>query len=223
MLRLEQSPHSSMKKDNTALRPISWLVVGLGNPGERYAATRHNIGWMVCDAFVRQNGATFAPGQGAWFESFVRVGRENVAVILPMTYMNKSGEAAAEAQRLFRVLPERIIIVVDEYNFPVGKVHLKGQGRDGGHNGVSSMIESLGTENFWRLRCGIDRNFGPGELVEYVLAPFTPDEEPARDRMITDATVALKEVITLGPRRSMNIVNLRSSATTGSDGEQKKS
>lgn len=212
-----------MIKESPSSRRVSWLVVGLGNPGERYAATRHNIGWMVCDAFVRQNGGTFTPGQGLWSESFVRVGRENVAVILPVTYMNKSGEAAAEAQRLFRVLPEHIVVVVDEYNFPVGKIHLKGQGSDGGHNGVASMIDSLGTEKFWRLRCGIDRNFGPGGLVDYVLAPFASDEEPARDKMITDATAALKEIVALGARRAMNNVNLRSSVASGLDGERKNS
>lgn len=212
-----------MIKESPSSRRVSWLVVGLGNPGERYAATRHNIGWMVCDAFVRQSGGTFTPGQGLWSESFVRVGRENVAVILPVTYMNKSGEAAAEAQRLFRVLPEHIVVVVDEYNFPVGKIHLKGQGSDGGHNGVASMIDSLGTEKFWRLRCGIDRNFGPGGLVDYVLAPFAPDEEPARDKMITDATAALKEIVALGARRAMNNVNLRSSVASGLDGERKNS
>lgn len=212
-----------MIKESPSSRRVSWLVVGLGNPGERYAATRHNIGWMVCDAFVRQSGGTFTPGQGLWFESFVRVGRENVAVILPVTYMNKSGEAAAEAQRLFRVLPEHIVVVVDEYNFPVGKIHLKGQGSDGGHNGVASMIDSLGTEKFWRLRCGIDRNFGPGGLVDYVLAPFAPDEEPARDRMIADATAALKEIVALGARRAMNNVNLRSPAASGSESERKNS
>lgn len=212
-----------MIKESPSSRRVSWLVVGLGNPGERYAATRHNIGWMVCDAFVRQSGGAFTPGQGLWFESFVRVGRENVAVILPVTYMNKSGEAAAEAQRLFRVLPEHIVTVVDEYNFPVGKIHLKGQGSDGGHNGVTSMIDSLGTEKFWRLRCGIDRNFGPGGLVDYVLAPFAPDEEPARDKMITDAAAALKEIVALGARRAMNNVNLRSSVASGSDSERKNS
>lgn len=213
-----------MKKDNQVNRPVSWLVVGLGNPGERYAATRHNIGWMVCEAWVRTDGGTFSPGQGPWLEASVRVGREHVKVILPTTYMNLSGEAVAGAQRLFRVLPERVVAVVDEYNFPVGKIHVKGQGSDGGHNGVASVIASLGTEKFWRLRCGIDRNFGPGGLVDYVLSPFASGEEAARDRMITDAVAALKEMVALGPRRAMNALNTRSSAPAATgDGERTES
>ena len=208
-----------MKKER---KKPDWLVVGLGNPGPAYAATRHNIGWMVCEALCRRYNAQLRQGDGQWLEAFVDLGPATVLVLLPTTYMNRSGKAVAEAQRLFRIPAERVIVVVDEYNFPVGKIHLKAQGSDGGHNGVASVIAETGTPAFWRLRCGIDRNFGPGGLVDYVLAPFAPAEQPQRDAMIDAAADAVKDVVLMGPQRAMSAINSRPlPAGTAADDEKK--
>lgn len=196
-----------MKKENPSKPSVDWLIVGLGNPGAGYAATRHNIGWMVCEALCRRYSGRFVQGAGAWMEAVLDLGPATLLVILPTTFMNRSGKAVAEAQRLFRVPPERTLVVVDEYNFPVGRIHLKSQGSDGGHNGVASVIAELGTREFWRLRCGIDRDFGPGGLVDYVLSPFGPHETEARDAMIEAAVDAVKNVALIGPQRAMTAVN----------------
>jgi len=110
-----------------------------------------------------------------------------------------------------------VLVVVDEYNFPVGKIHLKSSGSDGGHNGVASVIAETGTQAFWRLRCGIARNFGPGGLVDYVLAPFAPDEEPQRDAMISAAADAIKDIVLIGPARAMSAINSRPVPTNAPD------
>lgn len=193
---------------------MEWLIVGLGNPGARYAETRHNIGWMVADAFARKhtvskNTPLFSAGKGDWYEARCAVRGTDVVVILPTTYMNLSGKATEQASKLFRIPKERIVAIVDEYNFPVGRIHLKNSGSDGGHNGTSSMIEELGTQAFFRLRCGIDKKFGPGELVDYVLKPFAPEEIAARDAMIEKAVAALETLIEVGAARAMQIVNVQ--------------
>jgi peptidyl-tRNA hydrolase, PTH1 family len=184
-----------------------WLIVGLGNIGERYAATRHNIGFMVAEAFCRKHGATFRAGKGEWSEARVSIGRASALVILPTTYMNASGRAARKAATQERVPAMRIVAVVDEYNFPVGRIHLKNSGSNGGHNGTASMIEELRTNKFLRLRCGIDHKFGPGELVDYVLKPFASDEHAALETMIANAVLALETLMQTGEARAMQIVN----------------
>jgi peptidyl-tRNA hydrolase, PTH1 family len=191
---------------------MDWLFVGLGNPGERYAETRHNIGWMVAAAFAQKHntaksGTPFAKGKGAWHEARCSLHGNDVLVILPTTYMNASGEAANHARALFKTPTSRIVALVDEYNFPVGRIHLKNSGSSGGHNGTASMLEKLGSPTFLRLRCGIDKHFGPGELVDYVLKPFADDELAKRDAMIQDGVRALETLIELGTARAMATVN----------------
>ncbi|MFM8569277.1 MAG: aminoacyl-tRNA hydrolase, partial [Candidatus Kapaibacterium sp.] len=143
---------------------VDWLVVGLGNPGTKYADTRHNIGWMVCEELIGRTGGRWEKGAGEYVQCPVKLYGKSVLVILPTTYMNASGTAVTSVASAYRLSSDRIVAVVDEYNFPVGKVHLKIGGSDGGHNGITSIIEELRTDRFWRLRCGIDRKFGPGEL-----------------------------------------------------------
>jgi PTH1 family peptidyl-tRNA hydrolase len=194
------------------MQRYDWLVVGLGNVGERYAATRHNIGFMVAQELCRKQGVAFQAGKGAWIEAQCRIGGASVLVILPTTYMNNSGKAARQACTLYKVPPERVIAIVDEYNFPVGRIHIKNSGSDGGHNGIASMIAELQTDKFLRLRCGIDRKFGAGELVEYVLKPFDESEIVARDAMIAHAVSAIETVMLSGAARAMQIVNAQPTA-----------
>jgi len=194
----------------TVAKPLlkpTWMIVGLGNPGARYAETRHNIGWMVVQAFAAHHQAEFQPGKGDWYEARCTVGKERLLLMLPTTYMNASGEAAAKAHKLYGVPLERIVAVVDEYNFPVGKIHLKNSGSDGGHNGTASMIQALGGVGFLRLRCGIDRNFGAGELVDYVLKPFADGEHEMRDAMIQKSILALETLVRLGTPQAMQLIN----------------
>lgn len=189
------------------MRAPDWLFVGLGNPGEKYARTRHNIGWMVAERLAEKYKASFVPGRGDWLEASFTIGSKHVVAMLPTTYMNASGEAVSSFCKKHFLLPERVVAIVDEYNFPVGTIHLKGQGSDGGHNGLTSLIEELGTDKFWRLRCGIDRKFGQGELVKYVLSPFEHHEAENLELMVQQAVETLEFISRLGAQKAMNHIN----------------
>lgn len=186
---------------------IDLLIVGLGNHLDVYRETRHNIGWMVASAFALKHKANFIPFAPEYFLASSRFAGKNILILLPRTYMNNSGIAVKLASKKFNVDVEKILIVCDEYNFPLGRIHLKDSGGDGGHNGVASVIEHLGASNFMRLRCGIGRNFGENELVEYVLSPFEPEEIPLRDAMINKAVEAIEYLLLKGKSRAMSDIN----------------
>lgn len=185
-----------------------YLVVALGNPGEEYALTRHNIGWLVCDNLrTSVKAPALKQGRGPWFETSFSFAGSSVTIIFPTTYMNRSGVATVEAAKFYKVPSRRIIAVVDEYNFPVGKIHLKIGGTDGGHNGIASLEQSLQTQDFYRLRCGIDKNFGKGELVRYVLSPFEELEQEHVQSMIQLAVKALQAVFKSSPEKAQQSIN----------------
>jgi len=183
-----------------------WLIVGLGNPGERYHSTRHNIGRMIAEAFAKTKRLQFKKGRGNWLESECTVKGEKVSLMLPETYMNNSGQAVGEFIRYYKIPTEHVIILVDEYNFSVGKMQLKQGGSDGGHNGTSSMMAHIGP-TFWRFRFGIDKQFGPGEMADYVLAPFRQDEIEQRNKMIERGVKALNLFLSGNPSRALQQIN----------------
>ena len=183
------------------------MFVGLGNPGSQYADTRHNIGFMVVDAFISAAEVTWTHASSLYDEARLRYAGIEVVVIKPLTYMNLSGKAVAKRSRELGISPTRVVVITDEYNFPVGKLHLKQGGSSGGHNGIASVIEELETANFWRLRCGIDRKFGPGELVDYVLAPFDASQGDELSRMIERGCEAIRQIAKVGPALAMQKVN----------------
>lgn len=184
-----------------------WLIVGLGNPGTEYANTRHNIGFMVVDALAQRHRGVWSSPSPLWHECQIRLHGVAMRLIKPTTYMNASGRAAQAARTRYGIPVERCMAVVDEYNFPVGRVHLRSGGSDGGHNGLTSMIDDLGSPAFWRLRCGIDRAFGPGGLVQYVLGPFPPSEAESCTMMIDRACTAIEAVARMGAERAMQEIN----------------
>ncbi len=185
---------------------IDYLIVGLGNPGKQYENTRHNIGWMVASHFIEKHNGAINSSLIYKF-SEINYAKKNVIVAMPTTYMNLSGEAIVKLKNKYSLSNEQIIIVVDEYNFPLGKIHLKKDGSDGGHNGILSIIEELNSTNFYRLRCGIDKNFGSGELVEYVLNPFTNEELDKLNLSLYKSVVALEMIIKDGINKAINNIN----------------
>lgn len=189
------------------IKNADFLIVGLGNYPENYLETRHNIGWMVANAFAQKHKGNFIPLSPEFYIAYVKFAGKNVLVILPRTYMNNSGKAVKSASNKFKIPVENILVICDEYNFPLGKIHLKDTGGDGGHNGVASVIEQLGSNNFLRLRCGIGRNFGENELVNYVLSPFEPEEIPMRDAMINRAVEAIEYLLLNNKSRAMSDIN----------------
>jgi peptidyl-tRNA hydrolase, PTH1 family len=186
---------------------IDWIIAGLGNPGVKYEQTRHNIGFMVCEALSKKYNTAFIKGKGDWLQSIIKIKGKSIFLMLPTTYMNNSGEAILKVAKEYSVPPASIMIVVDEYNFPLGRVHLKQGGSDGGHNGTASVIKELNSSAFWRLRCGIAKNFGPGELVEYVLSNFNPNEVELCNEMIQRSVSAIEQVMHAGTSRAISTIN----------------
>lgn len=183
------------------------MLVGLGNPGSEYAQTRHNIGFMVLDAFAEATGAGWSHPSSLYDEARTRYAGVELVLMKPLTYMNLSGRAVTKRSRELGIGPAHVVVITDEYNFPVGKIHLKQGGSAGGHNGVASVIDELESANFWRLRCGIDRQFGPGQLVEYVLAPFDASQTQDLTAMIERSCEAIRQIAKSGPNLAMQKIN----------------
>lgn len=189
------------------MRPADYLFCFLGNPGTEYHNTRHNIGFMVADAFATRRQLEWAHRDPLFDEATAMYARKSCLLIKPLTYMNLSGRAVRKVMAANHLRAAQVIVVVDEYNFPVGRVHLRSGGSSGGHNGVASVESELGTAGFWRLRCGIDRNFGPGGLVPYVLSPFAVEETDGVRTMVERACDALELIVKHGPPQAMNSIN----------------
>lgn len=183
------------------------LILGLGNPGSKYSGNRHNIGWMVGAALCERRKRPIMPLARNAYVSSVRIAGRLAVVALPTTYMNNSGEAALDLLETYELEPEHLLVIFDEYNFPVGKIHMRKGGGDGGHNGVENIIYMLQSEDFYRLRCGIDRNFGEGEMPSYVLSDFEESEIPARDEMIAKAVDAIEFFIANPPGKALSFIN----------------
>lgn len=185
-----------------------FLVVGLGNPGEEYARSRHNAGFMAVERLRRRfdMGRTRRRYEGRYGEG--AVGGRPVAILLPRTFMNRSGEAVSLAAARQHFAPAQIIVVYDDMDFPVGVVRVRKGGGAGGHNGVASIIRSLGSDAFSRVRVGIGRPESGIDPADWVLSPFDePDEalEPGLDTAVD----CVEAIVTDGVETAMNRFNQR--------------
>jgi len=190
------------------------LLVGLGNPGSQYAKTRHNAGFMVVDRLLAARGTgepVKARFQGAASE--ITMGSEHVLILKPTTYMNRSGQAVAEAARFFKLDPAQdLLVVVDDLYLPTGTIRLKGEGGTAGHNGLANIQQLLGTDAYPRLRVGVGLQPSGGkdprmDQADFVLGRFTDDEEPLLDASIRKAVEAAELFITRGLSHAMNLAN----------------
>ncbi len=188
------------------------VLLGLGNPGSRYALTRHNIGWLVLDAVAESIRAEFLPGKGEFYAATGRWRGNETMLVKPTTFMNNSGVAAEQIVKRYGVEPSNVLVIVDELQFQLGRVQIKPSGSSGGHNGLESLIRHFQGEGFPRLRCGIGAEFGPGEMVEYVLSPFREEEREEVLRMILAARDAALDWIALGTSQAMSLHNRRAGA-----------
>ena len=154
---------------------LDWLVAGLGNPGRRYAATRHNLGFRVVDRIGGELGAEFRSRFSARLAD-VRDGDLRLALLEPQTFMNDSGRSVAAALRFYKLEPERLLVVHDEIDLELGDVRAKSGGGLAGHNGLRSLVEHLGTSDFMRVRIGVGRpeRGDPRPVADWVLTPFDP-------------------------------------------------
>jgi len=157
---------------------LDLLVAGLGNPGEQYATTRHNVGWLVIDELARRYGGTYR-GKFSGQLSEVRVDDRRVALLKPETYMNESGASIGKAAAFFKVAPESLIVVHDDVDLEEGRLQARDGGGLAGHNGLRSIADALGTRGFLRLRIGVGRpeRGDPRPVADFVLSPFPPETD----------------------------------------------
>jgi PTH1 family peptidyl-tRNA hydrolase len=171
------------------------LIVGLGNPGQEYRRNRHNLGFLVVEELARRLGLAFQPGAPSYLVARKKGQRENLVLLKPLTYMNRSGQAVDSWLRDTGVEGVRPLVVCDDLNLHLGSVRLRPSGSSGGQNGLVSVIEHLGGEDFPRLRLGIaplDRDIDPADWPDHVLADFDPDEKASADEMVAHAASALE-------------------------------
>ena len=168
------------------------LIVGLGNPGREYRDTRHNVGFMVVDEIARRHGIDWASGPSQITETLIgkRFGAEPMMLAKPLTYMNNSGDSVAGLVRYFNVAHDELFVVVDEAALPFGKLRARARGSAGGHNGLKSVIDRLGTTEFSRLRLGVGRGDSRRDLADHVLSKFETDEQAVLEEFITRAADA---------------------------------
>ena len=165
------------------------LVVGLGNPGAEYTETRHNAGFWFCERLAAELGAAFA--REARFHGFVAHARsENLWLLMPQTYMNRSGQSVGVLLRFYRIEPAEMLVVHDELDLPPGQGRLKFGGGLGGHNGLKDITAHLSTQDYWRLRVGIGHPGDRNEVVSYVLKPPRKEERGEIDATLERALLA---------------------------------
>lgn len=193
-----------------ALSDSVQLIVGLGNPGPKYAQTRHNVGFLFVDELARSKGATFRP-EAKFHGEVCKLhldGRE-LWLLKPNTFMNRSGQAVAALARFYKIPPEAILVVHDELDIPAGQLRLKKGGGHGGHNGLRDIIGQLGSREFLRLRIGIDHPGHASEVSNYVLSKAGPDERICTEAAVDEALRALPQIIDGDLQAAMNRLHRR--------------
>jgi PTH1 family peptidyl-tRNA hydrolase len=168
------------------------LIVGLGNPGREYAAHRHNVGFQVVDALAHSHKLAFTGRNGLARIARGEIGGQPVILAKPQTFMNLSGKSVGRLSRTLDVPPERILVIYDDLDLPLGRLRLRAEGSSGGHKGIRSIIDVLGTQAFPRLRVGIDRPPGRMDPVDYVLQPFDRDQKPFLADAVARAAAAVE-------------------------------
>lgn len=201
------------------------LIVGLGNPGPRYAHTRHNVGFMIIDAIAQRtriqlSDASAEPTRLATLKTLFGRNERAIAakgsyaghpftLLKPLTYMNRSGSVVAYYVRALQLELHDLLVIFDDISLPVGSIRLRKKGGAGGHNGVQDLIDHLDSADFPRLRVGIGSDFARGQQVDYVLSPFVASEQPAVEDAITQAQDAVLTFLREGIDIAMNRFNRR--------------
>jgi peptidyl-tRNA hydrolase len=185
-----------------------YLIVGLGNIGAEYARTRHNMGFMILDAFADASNIVFEMQRYGNIAKTSFKGRE-IVLLKPSTYMNLSGNAVRYWMDKLNVPIERLLIICDDLNLPFGTLRMRKKGSDGGHNGLKNIQELIGTQNYARIRAGIGNDFNKGGQIDFVIGQFNTDEEDKIPSICEKATEGIKSFITIGPERTMSSFNAK--------------
>ena len=187
---------------------VDWLIVGLGNPGDKYENTRHNVGFRALDELAETAGIPVQKLKYKALTNTCTIGGCKVLLMKPVTYMNLSGEAVRQAADFYKVPPERIIVLSDDVSLPVGKLRIRKNGSAGGHNGLKNIIQHLGTDQFPRVKIGVGEKPHPEyDMADWVLAKFPPEDKKVIDEMVKKAAKAAAYYIKEGPDRAMGQFN----------------
>lgn len=187
---------------------VTWLLACLGNPGDQYENTRHNVGWMVADEVADRRNAPIQRLKFKALTNILTISGEKVLVMKPVTYMNLSGEAVRPAADFYKVPPEHILVVSDDTALAVGRLRIRKSGSAGGHNGLKNIIQQLGTDQFPRLRVGVGEKPHPDyDLADWVLGRFTGEDKKAIDASVRRAADAVECILKDGLDRAMNKFN----------------
>lgn len=182
------------------------LIVGLGNIGDEYAETRHNIGFRVVDTLAREGGVAFEDKRYG-FVAKMRVKNQILLLLKPSTYMNLSGNAVRYWMQKEKIPVERVLVVVDDLSLPFGQLRMRPGGSEAGHNGLKSITQQLGTQQYARLRFGIGNDFPRGGQIDYVLGKFTDEDLKTMDERLSIASEAVKAFALSGIQFAMNQYN----------------
>ncbi len=185
---------------------MRFLIAGLGNIGDEYAGTRHNIGFMVLDAWAEASGAVFKDGRYA-AHAEVKFKGKTFILIKPSTYMNLSGNAIRYWLQAEKIPVEKLLVIVDDLALPFGTLRMRKQGSDGGHNGLKHINATFGHQNYARLRMGIGNDFLKGRQIDYVLGAFDAEEKKTLPAVLDRAIDAAKAFALVGIERAMNGCN----------------
>ena len=185
------------------------LIVGLGNPGSKYELTRHNIGFIIADFFAGSLNISFKAGKGDWLEAKGRIGDEDVYLLKPLTFMNNSGMAILDFMEKTGADIKDVLVIVDDFQIPLGMIRVRKDGSDGGHNGLSSIIYHLNSDEFPRMRIGIGRNeaLKKEEFIDFVLGNFDKEEIENIKKLMPDYLKCIRSFITDGLTVTMNSFN----------------
>ncbi len=212
---MEVSPFIVLREDAVLLQSYkdfvmsnSYLVVGLGNIGAEYAGTRHNMGFMVLDAWAEDSGVAFVSGRYGSKAEVSFKGRR-FTLIKPSTYMNLSGKAVRYWMNETGIPLENLIVISDDLNLPFGTLRLRKGGSAGGHNGLTNITEILGTQDYARIRVGIGNAFSRGGQIDFVLGELDAEEKAQMPQICQRVIEGIKAFATIGPDRAMNVVNTR--------------
>ena len=187
---------------------VDWLLVCLGNPGDQYENTRHNVGFQVADAVAERHNVPIQRLKFRALTNTITVGEKKVLRMKPVTYMNLSGEAVHEAASFYKVPPERILVVSDEVALAPGKIRVRRSGSAGGHNGLKNIIAHLGTDQFPRIRVGVGQKPHPDyDMADWVLGKFQGEDKKAVEEAVKRAADAAECLIQEGVDKAMNRYN----------------
>jgi PTH1 family peptidyl-tRNA hydrolase len=185
---------------------MNFLIAGLGNIGAEYAGTRHNMGFMVLDAWAQASNAVFTVQRYGSIAEISFKGRKFI-LLKPSTYMNLSGNAVRYWMQKLNIPTENLLVICDDLNLPFGTLRMRKKGSDGGHNGLKNIEQCIGTSEYTRIRIGIGNDFNTGQQIDFVLGPLNEEQKSKMPDICDKCIEGVKAFATIGTERAMNFVN----------------